>query len=207
MKVPLRFQITEYDCGTVSLLNALSYLFERENMPLELVKEIYKYTISCHTEDGVLGKSGKQKENIKNLIKWATDLTKKKDYGVKFTRCEQREVNIENIRSCIKNKGVVYAKTYRCHDISEHYVIITSLDESNAYVFDPYFLDERHYDMDSDVSFIFDEPFRYNRIVKLERLLSNTKKDLSLGRTDVRECILIERVKKPIEEDMNKKKK
>lgn len=196
MKVPLRFQITEYDCGTVSLLNALVFLFEREEMPLELVKTIHKYTLDCHTEEGELGKTGKPKELIMNLSKWVTDLVNKKDFGVKFTRCVKGEVNLDSIRSCIKAKGVVFAKTYRCHDISEHYVIITSLDESNAYVFDPYYLDERHYDMDSEVSFIFDEPFKYNRIVKLDRLLSNTKKDLSLGRSDVRECILIEKVKK-----------
>ena len=35
MKVPLRYQMTEYDCGPTSLLNAVSYLFEREEIPPE----------------------------------------------------------------------------------------------------------------------------------------------------------------------------
>ena len=41
----VRFQITEYDCGTVSLHNAISYLFERETIPAELVKTISMYTL------------------------------------------------------------------------------------------------------------------------------------------------------------------
>ena len=45
MKNPLRFQVTEYDCGTVALQNALSYLFEREELPAALVKAIHKYTL------------------------------------------------------------------------------------------------------------------------------------------------------------------
>ncbi|MBQ8871226.1 MAG: hypothetical protein IJ018_00580 [Bacilli bacterium] len=38
MKVPLRFQVTEFDCGTVSLLNAFSYLFNRKKYQLNLLK-------------------------------------------------------------------------------------------------------------------------------------------------------------------------
>ena len=55
MKVPLRFQITEFDCGTVSLLNAFSYLYEREQIPALLVKQIHKYTLDCYDENGYVG--------------------------------------------------------------------------------------------------------------------------------------------------------
>ena len=47
MKIPLRFQVTEFDCGTVSLLNAFSFLFEREDIPAELVRAIHNYTLDC----------------------------------------------------------------------------------------------------------------------------------------------------------------
>ena len=33
MKNPLRYQMTEYDCGPTSMLNAMSYLFPREAIP------------------------------------------------------------------------------------------------------------------------------------------------------------------------------
>lgn len=51
MKVPLRYQITEFDCGTVSILNAISYLYEREEIPALLVKQIHKYMLDCYDED------------------------------------------------------------------------------------------------------------------------------------------------------------
>lgn len=45
MKVPLRYQNSEYDCGTTSFINALAYLYDRENIPVELLKAIYQYTL------------------------------------------------------------------------------------------------------------------------------------------------------------------
>ena len=41
MKQPLRYQITEYDCGPTSLLNAVSFLFGREDIPPELVRLLH----------------------------------------------------------------------------------------------------------------------------------------------------------------------
>ena len=45
MKITLRFQCTEYDCGTTSFINALLYLYDRENIPIEFIKAIYKCTL------------------------------------------------------------------------------------------------------------------------------------------------------------------
>lgn len=39
MKTPLRYQITEFDCGSVSLINCIVFLFEREEIPAELIKQ------------------------------------------------------------------------------------------------------------------------------------------------------------------------
>ena len=38
MKVPLRYQNTEYDCGTTSFVNALAYLFDREEVILLMLR-------------------------------------------------------------------------------------------------------------------------------------------------------------------------
>lgn len=189
MKVPLRFQVTEFDCGSVSLLNAFSYLFEREEIPPELVKAIHKYTLDCYTEDGRIGEGGTSREAIKKLATWITDFSKKRDFGVNCTRLEGKEVALDKMRETISRGGVVFI---RVHQTVEHYVIITDMDEESAYIFDPYYLDERYYDLDKEVCLIFDEPFKYNRIVKISRLLSNTKKDFSLV-SESRECVLIER--------------
>ena len=51
MKIPLRYQNTEYDCGTTSFINALAYLYDREDIPVELIKAIYKYTLDVENEE------------------------------------------------------------------------------------------------------------------------------------------------------------
>ena len=52
MKNPLRYQMTEYDCGPTSLLNAVSFLFEREQIPPELVRSVYDVELEIREVDG-----------------------------------------------------------------------------------------------------------------------------------------------------------
>ena len=68
MKTPLRFQVTEYDCGTVSLYNVISYLFEREEIPAQLLKTIHKYTLDCYDENGNPGQGVLLKKQLKKLL-------------------------------------------------------------------------------------------------------------------------------------------
>ena len=37
MKTPLHYQMTEYDCGPITVMNAIIYLFEREQIPPDLI--------------------------------------------------------------------------------------------------------------------------------------------------------------------------
>ena len=70
MKIPLRFQITEYDCGTTSLINALVYLFEREEIPVALLKAIHRYTLDAEGESGIVGEGGTSPKAIEKLSYW-----------------------------------------------------------------------------------------------------------------------------------------
>ena len=53
MNNPLRYQMTEYDCGPTSMLNAVSYLFPREEIPPEIVRSIMIYCLDCFGTDGI----------------------------------------------------------------------------------------------------------------------------------------------------------
>ena len=48
MKTPLRYQFSEYDCGPTSLQNALSFLFDREEIPPEVLRGISLYLSLIH---------------------------------------------------------------------------------------------------------------------------------------------------------------
>lgn len=192
MKVPLRFQITEFDCGTVSLLNAFSYLYERENIPALLVKQINKYTLDCYDENGNLGNGGTSREAIKKLTTWITNYTNSNDFDVICIRLTGEEVTIERLIETVNSNGVILARSWQ---EVEHYILITKIKNNKAYIFDPYYLEKTHYDKDKEVKIVLNKPFTHNRIVTLKRLLSESEKDFSLGKIDNRECVLINRKK------------
>ena len=74
MKIPLRFQMTETDSGKTTLLNAISYLFDRELVDKNLIKSIYKHSID---ETNILLKQ----ETICDFGKKILD---KKKYNLEF---------------------------------------------------------------------------------------------------------------------------
>lgn len=192
MKIPLRFQVTEFDCGTVSLLNAFSYLFEREELPAELVRAIHLYTLDCHDEKGNIGAGGTSREAINRLTHWITRYSNQHNFNVKCERLEKDKVTLESFNNCLKNKGCIFI---RCHQTTEHYVIITKIDKKYAYIFDSYYLDRKEYDKDKEIKIVLNKPFTHNRKITLNRLFSENKKDFSLGNIEMRECVLINKVR------------
>ena len=70
MKNPLHYQLTEYDCGPTSLLNAISFLFEREEIPPEVIRNIMLYCLDCYGAEGAPGKSGTSCTAMMFLSNW-----------------------------------------------------------------------------------------------------------------------------------------
>ena len=58
MKNSLRYQISEYDCGPTSIRNALSFLFARDEISPELIRNIMLYSLDCYEKNGALGQRG-----------------------------------------------------------------------------------------------------------------------------------------------------
>ena len=58
MKNPLQYQSTEYDCGPSSVINAVSFLFEREEIPPELIINVMRFCLDRSGSDGSPGKGG-----------------------------------------------------------------------------------------------------------------------------------------------------
>ena len=56
MKNPLHYQISEYDCGPTSMLNAIIYLFDRDEIPPEVIRNTMLYCLDCHSKEGIPGK-------------------------------------------------------------------------------------------------------------------------------------------------------
>ena len=76
---------------------------------------------------------------------------------------------------------------------SEHYVIITDIDDDFVYIRDPYYLDAWFYDNDKEVEIVLGHIFDYNRKVSVKRFSSVLKRDFALGPLKFRECTLMKR--------------
>lgn len=191
MKIPLTFQITEYDCGTTTLLNALLFLFEREEIPVELLKAIYRYTLDAEGVHGIIGEAGTSRRAVDKLSNWILNYTKTNDFQIKCKVLEGKEVTLAKMKECLNNNGCIMA---RCYQETEHYVLITKMDEIFTYIFDPYYVEEDYYCNDSEVAVVLNQMFTHNRLVKNKRLFSQEQKDFSLMEIDKREVLLINKV-------------
>ena len=190
MKTPLRYQITEFDCGSVSLINCIVFLFERNEIPAELIKAISTYTLDCYDEFGNLGQKGTSREAVKYLSRWIVDFSEQKNLGITCKYLRGKNVTLEKIKECLNNGGCVNLRTYQD---SEHYVTITHYDADYIYIFDPYYTEKKEYKNDFFIEQITNKPFDYNKKVKLSRFLMETKDEFALGPISKREIVLINR--------------
>lgn len=188
MKIPLRFQITEFDCGTVALQNAVSYLYDRENVPSELIRAISIYTVNCYDEKGKISEGGTSREVMDNMTTWIDKFLYQCNFGLNCRRYIGENIDVDDVKKCVDNGGCVLYKTFRSGH--EHFVIITMMDEEYMYMWDSYYLGETYYDMERKISIVFNKPFHYNRKVSIDRFLQNNTKDFALGPVEERECLL-----------------
>ena len=187
MKSPLRYQITEYDCGSVSMINCLTYLFEREEIPVELVRIILAYTLDCYDDRGNLSDTESRKQMMLVISKWIYQYAEQRRIPVRCKYIKGVDVNLLKIRSCLLLGGCVNLKTY---SHGEHFVTITNMDNEYIYLFDPYYKPKNSYPADGNVQIIDDAPHYFNRRVKLEQFISDKKLEFALGPENLREAQL-----------------
>jgi ABC-type bacteriocin/lantibiotic exporter with double-glycine peptidase domain len=180
-KTPLDYQITEYDCGSTTLLNALRYLFERQEIPTDVIQRIMQYTLDNEGE-------GTSIYAFQYLSNWLNENVK--SITTKIIKGKSVDTNNKELNECLNNNGVAILRVWQEH---EHYVLLTKLDENYAYIFDPYYLDITYYDNDDVCKIIKDRPFEYNRLVKKSRLDEDTKEDFCIVQGKNREVLLINR--------------
>ncbi len=189
MKNPLNYQATEYDCGPTTMLNAISYLFRREDIPPDIAKTIMQYCLDGYNDKGEAHKKGTSDMAICFLANWLNHFGKVRKFPIYCETISEEEVYIgpnSKITSCLQQKGVVVAKVMLgCW----HYVLLTGIDKEYVYLFDPYFR-QRPYDKEG-VEIILGEPKRRNRKV-LHQIMNDTGRTYyALGKKEERECVLL----------------
>ena len=139
MKNPLHYQLTEYDCGPTSMLNAVNYLFEREEIPPEVVRNIMLYCLDCYGLEGSPGKSGTSCTAMMFLSNWLDGFGNTGKLAVSSSYLAGRRVVITQngeIVDALHRGGAAVVRLY--YEIA-HYVLLTGEKEGNILMFDPYY--------------------------------------------------------------------
>ena len=191
-KSPLGYQISEYDCATATLLNALRFLYERDEISPGVIKYIMQESLDGRGYNGEIGRGGTSTDATIKICKWLAENCEKEDMKMHITMLKGDEYSIDNPKlvNAIKSGGVAILRVFQEY---EHYSLLTHLDDEYAYLFDPYYLDIKEYDNDENVEIIKDRPFECNRKVSLKRMRENSYNDFCLVKKEDSVIIIIEK--------------
>ena len=189
MKNPLNYQTTEYDCGPTTMMNAMSYLFTREEIMPDILKCITQYCLDGYNKRGEAYKIGTSDMAMWFLSHWLNHFGEVRKFPVLCKNLTGEEVYIgENapITECLQQKGVVVAKVMLG---GWHYVLLTGIEGEYVDLFDPYFR-QRPFKNDK-IGMIWDEPKKRNRRVHTDILNGTGRDDYAFGKIEKRECVLL----------------
>ena len=189
MKNPLHYQISEYDCGPTAMLDAVSYLFEREQIPPEVIRNVMLYCLDCYGPDGVSGKSGTSCAAMMFLSNWLNGFGKVGRLSVSSQYLSGKSVYLGEhslINDALKRRGVAVVRLF--YD-EWHYVLFTGLQDDKVLMFDPYYRDQPF--EQADIRMITDHPAEYNRIVPWSYLNREEETLYALGAPEGREAVLL----------------
>ena len=180
MKSPLRYQISDYDCGPTSMLNAVSFLFEREQIPPELIRNIMLFSLDAFSPDGAFGKSGTSCTAMMFLSNWLP-ITTEYYTGDRVYMGQQSPIT-----DALHRGGAVVVRLF----LDEwHYVLLTGERDGWVYLFDPYYLTEGF--NDSSVVTDVDHPFAYNRVVPQSMLNGEAQTLYAFAEPKGREAVVL----------------
>lgn len=189
MKVPLHYQMSDYDCGPTSMLNAIGFLFERETVPPEIIRNITLYCLDCYSADGLPGRRGTSCSAMMFLSSWLNDFGRLGLFPISSEYVSGKSVYIgQQSRVCdaLHRGGAVVVRLF--YD-EWHYVLFTGEKDGSIYLFDPYYRTEPF--AQTDVLVDNSHPFSYNRVVPA-RYFNNTAESLySLADPDGREAVIL----------------
>lgn len=192
MKNNLNYQTSEYDCGPTTLLNAIRFLFDREEIPPELIKAISMYTLDAFDENGESGKSGTSRWAMTFLSNWFNQYGATRNFPLQTEMLLDAQVTAgvnSKVSECLQLGGVAILCVWLGD--TKHYILITDIDtEAEEFmVFDPYDFDEPV--NGTTVRAVDGQGKKMNRILHMDAINSLSKDYYALGDVEGREAMLL----------------
>ena len=203
MKIPFRYQVTEYDCVPTTFINAMQYLFKRDEIPPVVIQKIMQYSLDTVNKRGELGKGGGTTGLAVQLILQWLESYQNKSFA--FNKCEylpQEQIHLRQgnkIMSCINGGGVALLSVGLDNTGSLfHYLLALGIDDNDAgsiKLFDTYYRVRNFTGKDAEKLMWLGNSYGQEPNLKIMRkhLDSETYAKYSMGPTFVRECCLLER--------------
>lgn len=196
MKNLLNYQSSEYDCGPVSIINGIRYLYEREEIYPDMIKFIMLYCMDTYNEEGELCKHGTSPAAMNYMASWLNHFGQVKNFPIHCDYLSGETVTVSKdsaIYAALKKGGVVVLRLFL--EVG-HYVLLTGAEDDNVLMFDPFYEEEDDPEFDEEyyeegIAFINDQPKRANRAVSLERLNRTGKGYYEMGEYPCREALII----------------
>lgn len=189
MNNPLSYQISEYDCGPTTLLNAISFLIPRKQIPPDIIKYVQMYCMDGFNGRGQMGKTGTSRMAMSLLVHTLNQYSKAKKWPLYCHKLETHEIELSEqspIIRALREGGVAILRVY--HTV-EHYILLTGVTEDSVYVFDPYY--EEPPVRNRYTHPVEGAPDRYNYISKWAAFNRENKGFYSMGKREGRECLLL----------------
>ena len=192
MKIPLRYQMSEYDCGPTALLNAVSYLFPRSEVPPEIIRSVMLYSLDCYGVDGAACKAGTSRMAMMYLANWITGFARATKFPLDCQYISGRAVHVgahSHINDAVSRGGAAVVRLF--YEV-EHYALITGASADCIYLFDPYYLAEAEPAFTrAGITVTCMHPHAYNRIVPFDCFNRETQELYAFGAADSREAVLL----------------
>ncbi|MCR4750776.1 MAG: peptidase C39 [Eubacterium sp.] len=191
MKSPLRYQATQYDCGPTTITNAIMYLFEREEIPPDLIRHIGQCTLDSYDREGYCGKYGTSGAAIRYFGAWLNELRTAGLLPIRSSYLDGEEVFFgpgSAVSQALQEGAAIVLHVF--HD-GGHYILVTGETQEGVFVFDPYY---RGKDAERDeVIRVDDQPFSHNRIIPGTLLNEPGRDYYAMGDFASREALVIRR--------------
>jgi hypothetical protein len=192
MYIPLHYQVSEYDCVPTAFINAVTYLFERKEIPPMVISHIYLYSLDTVGRNARFGIGGTSRYAVRLLGKWLSSY-KIKNFSVTTEFLEGEEVHLQEgnrIKSCIQDGGIALCNILLTSK-EEHYLMIISIEDGWVYCFDSYRRITLR-GMRDHVQVLDSEDGRSpNLRIRTEWMDQEARKRFCLGPVSLRECLLI----------------
>lgn len=200
MRVPFRLQASEYYCVPTTIINALSYLFDRREIPPFVVHRVYRDCLDGEAARGTTTRA------IQELGFWLSSYREKrfKSFAIESKFISGDQVHFRRnskIIRCLDSQGVALLCVHSNRN-SWHYILCLRSEDGWLHCFDPNPHTQRFIKNDA-VQFVAtvgqQKPNAIIRIDWVEKDFEQAQlpdeRKYVFGNIDNRECLLLNRVR------------